>query len=370
VSPPQARSSLSSFRPSLCPPKHEFRFLTQLCGSQPRRRRAMSPEPPVAIVTDGTLNVPHDPPPPYPSRDRRQRRRRPTVEISSADSDDFTFPSPAAHTPPLHHHPDETTPLLGVSTTPARRPRTMSLSSAASMSPSLAQTVVSAFRMDLDSDAEDTDEPSHGPPAVGTLPNDHLPHATGVTRRQPRGCRARLGHYFRPIGRRAYWSALLHLLVYNFPYALLAWVYLFVFTLVSDSLLGFSYGVEQTYDSLLFFNCTFAVPQLGTILLVALPLGAVLCFFDLLGARALARGEVRIMLLFLSGFPKSRLNASCRPATCRWPCRALSMALLRIHLRAIDTPYSLVFGRQHPKKSRRGWDLGTSGRSIATRSPW
>jgi hypothetical protein len=30
-----------------------------------------------------------------------------------------------------------------------------------------------------------------------------------------------------------YWSALLHLLVINFPYALLAWVYLFVFTLVS-----------------------------------------------------------------------------------------------------------------------------------------
>ena len=213
----------------------------------------MSPEPPVAIETDGTLNVPHDPPPPYPSRDRRQRRRRPTVEISSADSDDFTFPSPAAHTPPRPHHPDETTPLLGVSTTPARRPRTMSLSSAASMSPSLAQTVVSAFRMDLDSDAEDAYEPSHGPPAVGTLPNDHLPHATGVTRRRPRGCRARLGHYFRPIGRRAYWSALLHLLVYNFPYALLAWVYLFVFTLVSDCSLGFSYGVEQTYDSLLFF---------------------------------------------------------------------------------------------------------------------
>jgi hypothetical protein len=36
-----------------------------------------------------------------------------------------------------------------------------------------------------------------------------------------------------------------------------------------------------------------ASAQLGTILLVALPLGAVLCFFDLLGARVLARGEVR-----------------------------------------------------------------------------
>jgi hypothetical protein len=65
-----------------------------------------------------------------------------------------------------------------------------------------------------------------------------------------------------------YWSALLHLLVINFPYALLAWVYLFVFTL------------------------------LGTILLVALPLGAVLCFFDLLGARTLARGEVALQNTF------------------------------------------------------------------------
>jgi hypothetical protein len=37
------------------------------------------------------------------------------------------------------------------------------------------------------------------------------------------------------VGRRAYWSALFHLLVINFPYALIAWVYLFVFTLVSAS---------------------------------------------------------------------------------------------------------------------------------------
>jgi hypothetical protein len=202
----------------------------------------MSPEPPVAIENDETLNVPHDPPPPYPSRDRRQRRRRPTVEISGADSDDLAFPSPALaphspHSHTQHHqqHPDETTPLLGVSTRP-RRPRTMSLSSVGSVSPSLAQTVVSAFRMDLDldSDAEDVDEPSDGSPVVGTLPDDHLPNSTGVRRCRARGRRARLKHYFRPITRRAYWSALLHLLVFNFPYALLAWVYLFVFTLVSN----------------------------------------------------------------------------------------------------------------------------------------
>jgi hypothetical protein len=189
----------------------------------------MSPEPPVAIVPDEAPNIPLDPPPPYPSRDRRHRRRRTAVEASSADSEDVTFPH-------AHWHADETTPLLGVSS-PTRRPRTMSLSSAASISPSLAQTVVSAFRMDmdLDSDAEDEDhETPHTPPADSTLPDDQLVNAPGVARRRaPRGWRFRCRHYFRPIGRGAYWSALLHLLVFNFPYALFAWIYLFVFTLVS-----------------------------------------------------------------------------------------------------------------------------------------
>lgn len=225
----------------------------------------MSPQPPVTVISDGTpLNVPQEPPPPYPTRERRHRRRRTAVEGSGADSDDHAFLG-TAHPPP---HPDESTPLLGVSS-PTRRTRTMSLSSAASISPSLAQTVVSAFRMDLDSDGEDEEETSHDRPAVGTLPaDDHLSHAPALTRHRARGWRTRWRHYFRPIGRRAYWSALLHLLVINFPYALLAWIYLFVFTL------------------------------LGTILLVALPLGAVLCFFDLLGARVLARGEVALQNTF------------------------------------------------------------------------
>ncbi|KAI0298995.1 hypothetical protein B0F90DRAFT_1810746 [Multifurca ochricompacta] len=224
----------------------------------------MSPEPPVTILSHGSISPPQDPPPPYPSRDRRHRRRRTTIEVSSADSEDIiaTFPD-STHI----HHVDETTPLLGVSS-PTPRTRTMSLSSAASISPSLAQTVVSAFRMDLDSDAEDVDETSNGPLADGTLPEDYLSNAPGLIRRRARGSRRSWRHYFRPISRRAYWSALLHLLFFNFPYALLAWVYLFVFTL------------------------------LGTILLVALPLGAVLCFFDLLGARALACGEVALQSTF------------------------------------------------------------------------
>ncbi len=189
----------------------------------------MSPQPPVALVSDGTpLNIPQEPPPPYPSRERRHRRRRTAVEASSADSDDPAYPG-AAHPPP---RADENTPLLGVPP-PTRRTRTMSLSSAASISPSLAQTVVSAFRMDLDSEGGDDEDTSDDRPAVGPLPDSRLSHAPSLTRHRARDWRTRWRHYFRPIGRRAYWSALLHLLVINFPYALLAWVYLFVFTLVS-----------------------------------------------------------------------------------------------------------------------------------------
>jgi hypothetical protein len=185
----------------------------------------------MVILTDETPNSPHDPPPPYPSRDRRHRRRRMTVEASSADSEDATIPG-SIHSH-MHAHTDETTPLLGVSS-PTRRPRTMSLSSAASISPSLAQTVASAFRMDLDSDDDDEHHTSQGPLTDDTPPHDVPINSPGVSqRRAPRGWCAQWRHYFRPMGRRVYWSALLHLLVFNFPYALFAWIYLFVFTLVS-----------------------------------------------------------------------------------------------------------------------------------------
>lgn len=190
----------------------------------------MSPQPPVTLISDETpLSVPQEPPPPYPSRERRHRRRRTAVESSGGDSDDHAFLGTAPHPTP---HPDESTPLLGVSSPTTRRPRTMSLSSAASISPSLAQTVVSAFRMDLDSDEEDEEETSHDRPAVGAPHDGLLLHAPAITRHRARGWRTRWRHYFRPMGRRAYWSALFHLLLINFPYALLAWVYLFVFTLV------------------------------------------------------------------------------------------------------------------------------------------
>ena len=48
------------------------------------------------------------------------------------------------------------------------------------------------------------------------------------------GVWARTKRYFRPMGRKAYYFAVFHLLVVNFPFALLAWLYLFVFTLVGQ----------------------------------------------------------------------------------------------------------------------------------------
>ena len=53
------------------------------------------------------------------------------------------------------------------------------------------------------------------------------------------------------------------------------------------------------YDLLLLSLGCFAYgSQTGTILLIALPLGAVLCFCDLLGARAFSRGELALQSRF------------------------------------------------------------------------
>ncbi|KAK0194865.1 hypothetical protein F5146DRAFT_1219739 [Armillaria mellea] len=82
--------------------------------------------------------------------------------------------------------------------------------------------------------------------------------------------------YFRPLRKKVYYMSLFHLAVINFPYALLTWVFLFVFTL------------------------------LGTTLLVALPLGLLLCFIDLLVARVLARGELYLQTKF--HFPQTSLQ--------------------------------------------------------------
>lgn len=156
-----------------------------------------------------------------------------------------------------HLNASETTPLLpsprlppgGISTR-EHRTRTLSISSGTSLAPSFAQTVLSALHPDRDYDL-DPDDAHEGTsdseedvmhPEPHTLRRNHdayqsqpfasrqSPLSHGTSRQTQLG---RWRRYFRPLTRRAYYSAMFHLLIVNFPYALAAWVYLFVFTLVS-----------------------------------------------------------------------------------------------------------------------------------------
>ncbi|KAG8880773.1 hypothetical protein FRB97_000438 [Tulasnella sp. 331] len=70
--------------------------------------------------------------------------------------------------------------------------------------------------------------------------------------------------YFQPLVQKQYWLAAFHLGVINFPFALVAWVYLFVGTLV------------------------------GTTLLLLLPFGALIWWMTLIGARAFTRWELKL----------------------------------------------------------------------------
>ncbi|KAH9859008.1 hypothetical protein C2E23DRAFT_864768 [Lenzites betulinus] len=256
---------------------------------------------------------PLDPPPPYPSRRSRQtrsgRRRRNAPDVSEyshnqAPSDEYDAPNNVLGNPYVDGAPDdtdptETTPLLSPNSnsplppgTAMRRRRTLSLTStlrsSTSLAPSFAQTVFSAFHperdLDLDPECRDEDDdveqeevdPEHDSPVVRDYDPEQRALAaelSGYSQRHAQrhhhvSAGTRWRRYFHPVSRRAYYSALFHLLVLNFPYALLSWIFLFVFTLV------------------------------GTCTLMALPLGAVLCFVDLFGARVLARGELALQATF------------------------------------------------------------------------
>lgn len=196
----------------------------------------------------GLLDVPiNDPPPPYPSPERRLRthrtpRRHPQrasahvsarSTLSSLDSDAL---ADHAVSPTLHLQfsstsagPSETTPLLRPA---SGRRRSNSHASTAVSSSSFTQTVLS-FCQDSESEP-DVD-------IFEALRDEHLTHHDPVghdvgqarnTRRWSLHKRA-WARYFRPMGRKAYHAAVFHLMVVNFPYALIAWIYLFVFTLVS-----------------------------------------------------------------------------------------------------------------------------------------
>ncbi|KLO14243.1 hypothetical protein SCHPADRAFT_826688 [Schizopora paradoxa] len=216
------------------------------------------PKPPSQVHDDAEesqASVPNapplaDPPPPYPtpSRDRRLRAgtTRSARRLAQLSGDAISVAS-VADTDTLSPNEDgvETTPLLS----PHRRPRTVSHSTILSTQ-SMAHTVMSIFQADDD----DTDPLRIGDENESTNANAAL----------SRGWR----RYFRPMRKSSYYWPIVHLLFINFPYALLAFVYLFVGTLT------------------------------GTALLIALPIGVVLCWFNLWGARAFARGEIFLQCRF------------------------------------------------------------------------
>ncbi|KAJ6616632.1 hypothetical protein B0H10DRAFT_1378656 [Mycena sp. CBHHK59/15] len=237
----------------------------------------MSPSEPPPPATPPSLSPAelNDPPPPYPSRGRRTRRssRRQIQtsfhgQFSSTDShSDYEALSPQQPTSPLDGadtEPTESTPFLSGRRV-VTRPRSeshLSVFSSASGALSLAQTVASLFREDeeeefgLDDGLEDSLLFS-----AGELPE---------IRTHPEGFWSRRAwrRYFLPIRRKVYYKALFHLYALNFPFALAAFLFTLIFTVT------------------------------GTTLLMALPLGALLCFFNLLGARAFSRGELALQTKF------------------------------------------------------------------------
>ena len=200
-----------------------------------------SPEP------EDPLDVPiSDPPPPYPSPERRLRalrtsRRHPhrahiatRSTPSSLDSD--ALPQHAAsptnpHFFPVHGGPSETTPLLHSF---SRRRRANSHASTAVSSASFTQTILS-FCQDSEDDPDIDVFAALGDEHLGQRnPLDRDGHARNVLPSRPGRWKRAWARYFRPMGRKAYHTAVFHLMVLNFPYALIAWVYLFVFTLVRN----------------------------------------------------------------------------------------------------------------------------------------
>jgi hypothetical protein len=146
------------------------------------------------------------------------------------------------NTPLLSSPPGSVGRHLGVhAPRPVTRTRTISISSTVysnvSGSPSLAQTLYSAFQPDLDSDLDREEERCEREPERRHLArrqdfSESSNEQEAASREVELDWRTRWKKYFRPMRRRAYYSAVFHLLVLNFPFALAAWIYLFVFTLV------------------------------------------------------------------------------------------------------------------------------------------
>ncbi|KAF7376740.1 hypothetical protein MSAN_00091200 [Mycena sanguinolenta] len=232
---------------------------------------AMSPPPePLPPPTPQPTGDELDPPPPYPHgrRSRRSNRRQIQTSLHSqiasteSHSDQEALVSP--HLEEGEQDATETTPFLQGRRV-VTRPRSEShpsVFSSVSVAPSLAQTVASLFRIYDDADLFGPEAGDDGLLiSAGEVPDVHTrPEGFWSVRSWRR--------YFRPLTQKVYYRALFHLYVVNFPFALAAFLFAVVFTVT------------------------------GTTLLVALPLGALLCFFNLFGVRTFSRAELALQTKF------------------------------------------------------------------------
>lgn len=203
-----------------------------------------------------------DPPPPYPSRERRPRGTRNArryghriqtsghPQAASVDSHS-EYDSPSSSRAIISFpddgepEPNETTPFLMPFATRhhAARPRSISHFSVSSVAPSLAQTIRSLFQAEDDSmHSDETDERPLLSPGEQMY---YEPIQDGEHSRRKHGLLTQRAwaRYFRPLKQKVYYKALVHLLLINFPYALAAWLYLFVFTLVcAHSISSYSFA--------------------------------------------------------------------------------------------------------------------------------
>ena len=231
---------------------------------------------PLLLQTDTEIITPADPPPPYPSRPRRTRRhatsRQQHQQSPSRENEPLSYDR-ARSVSPIPPGADENTPLLSGNALPSSprnlrspnrrtaggRPRSLShgsILSHASAAPSLAQTVISLFA-DEESDCDYPPPPPPHPPH-----SLHIQRLSSLDHEGERDRRNAWRRYFRPLVRRVYWMALFHLVVLNFPYALAAWVFLFVFTLVSASLSIFYFSHFLPFSTI--FTALVAITILRT----------------------------------------------------------------------------------------------------------
>lgn len=239
------------------------------------------PSTPARLVTaEDVLTT--DPPPPYPSRERRSARTRRHGRVLHTQIQDAEHVDPHIQRRSSPSRPSfpvseaevgEDTPLLAPPSPrslrchvrrSAGRPRSLShtsLVSYASVAPSLAQTVISLFQPE--GDDEDTDLDYDLPSDTDRSGFGHTAWPDGEDNcdqsAQHRHCallsRRVWRRYFTPVTKKVYYMALLHLLVLNFPYALAAWVYLFVFTLVSTRFLLLSFQLGWAVDGPAVYYC-------------------------------------------------------------------------------------------------------------------